>query len=150
MDREEPQDGVHDDLPASAVELAARVRVARAYCGKSQGYMAALLDMSVTTYKRLERGSRLPSLDEQTIIAEACGVPLTFLQLGWTAYAEGEDERRDLLIPLLRSLDDRFDAMVSEVVSTMLETSDARAAAGRPRRTRSRGAGRAEARSSAS
>lgn len=146
MAHDDEEDVVLDGDDHLAHESAARIRAARAYAGKSQGYMSALLDMSVTTYKRLERGSRLASLDEQTLIAEGCEVPISFLQLGFCGTADGDDERRDLLIALLRSLDDRFDAMVSEVVDTMLQTQGSRDAAGKPRRTRSRGAGRAVAR----
>lgn len=147
MDRAEDEDVVVEHVPDNAAELAARIRAARAYAGRSQNYMAAQLGgMSVTTYKRLERGTRLASLDEQTTIAEACEVPLAFLQQGFPGSGSDDDNRRDLLIALLRSLDDRFDAMVAEVVDTMLLTEPSKQAAGKPRRSRPRGAGRGEAR----
>lgn len=135
MDREISDDKVCE----GAIELGARIRAARAYAGHSQGSLAAALGMSRTTYKRLERGTRLPSMDEQHVIAETCGVPLDFLVVGFAA----ESERRDLLIALLRSLDDRFDAMVAEVVHTMLRTATPREASS-TRRSRSRGVGRPE------
>jgi transcriptional regulator with XRE-family HTH domain len=83
-------------------QYAGRVRAARAYANASQLEMAHLLDMSLTTYKRLESGARAPSLDEQVLIASHCEVPLSFLQFGWSVVGSADAKRELLLTGLMR------------------------------------------------
>lgn len=118
------------------LQHAARVRAARAFRDASQADMAQLLGVSVTTYKRLERGTRVPSLDEQYAIADYCGVPLAFLQTGFDA-PEDDDARREEAAALLASLHSRFRGLQDEVIAAVTTR---RGPARKPRRN-GRGAG---------
>jgi hypothetical protein len=55
--------------------------------------MAAILEMSEKTYKLTELGQRAPKRSELLAVAEACEVPMWFLEGGWDnwrAIAPGE------------------------------------------------------------
>jgi transcriptional regulator with XRE-family HTH domain len=105
--------------------------------------MAAALGLSLATYKRLERGLREASVDEQISLAECTGVPLWFLQVGF-AGGDDDEQRRELLVALLRSLDDRFAGIVTDVVAGVSEVERVHARSER-RRSRATAAARLSA-----
>lgn len=63
---------------------AARVRAARAHADMDQTTLGEALGKSVYTVKRLERGQRDISDAELEIVAQATGVPVSFLLGGFT------------------------------------------------------------------
>lgn len=88
---------------ASATEVAARVRAARAWSGKEQGALATELDMSAATLRRLEAGQRAASRAELERIAKLTNVPLRFLEDGFgPEAASGESGIGDQHLELLR------------------------------------------------
>jgi transcriptional regulator with XRE-family HTH domain len=71
--------------------LASRIRAARAYAGLKQIELADLLELGAMTYKRTELGQREVPRRELLAIAEACEVPMWFLEGGWEGRGEGQD-----------------------------------------------------------
>lgn len=55
--------------------------------------MAAVLQMSDKTYKLIELDHREPKRSELLAIAEACEVPMWFLEGGWDNYPGSVDEQ---------------------------------------------------------
>lgn len=68
------------------VDLPPRLRAARAFAGLSQPELADKLELGEVTYKLSERGKRRPPRRELLAIAEACEVPMWFLEGGWENY----------------------------------------------------------------
>lgn len=65
-------------------EIGRRVRAARAYAGfRNRAALAARLELSKETVQRIEGGQREVKRSELLAIAEACGVPMWFLEDGW-------------------------------------------------------------------
>lgn len=69
------------------------IRAARAYAEKTQPDMAAVLEMSVKTYKWIEMDRREAKRSELLAIAEACEVPMWFLEGGWGNYPGSVDDQ---------------------------------------------------------
>lgn len=67
-------------------ELPARLRAARAYAGFTQPDLAARLELGEVTYANSERGLRTVARRELLAIAEACDVPMWFLEDGWEGW----------------------------------------------------------------
>ena len=65
-------------------EIGRRIRAARAFGGfSSRLELATRLQMSKETLQRIEAGQREPKRSELLAIAEACDVPMWFLDHGW-------------------------------------------------------------------
>jgi transcriptional regulator with XRE-family HTH domain len=79
---------------------AARARAARAFADMSQAAVAEALGVSHITIKRMERGAKDISMDELWSIADACGVPRSFMDSGFETVPEE-----------LRSIHQRFDRL---------------------------------------
>jgi transcriptional regulator with XRE-family HTH domain len=73
------------------VDLPSRLRAARAYAGLSQPELAKKLELGEVTYKLSERGKRHVPRRELLAIAEACEVPMWFLEGGWNSYPGSVD-----------------------------------------------------------
>ena len=75
-------------MPTSNVSLRAhcaqRVRAARGWANMSQPELAAALEMSVASVRRIEQERRDVSTAELVHIGEVCGVPRKFMLYGWT------------------------------------------------------------------
>jgi len=68
---------------------AARARAARAYAGLSQPKLAGLLQTSVETLSRLENARKTEiTIEELWAIADACGVPRSFMEFGFEVVAD--------------------------------------------------------------
>jgi transcriptional regulator with XRE-family HTH domain len=86
--------------------IARRLRAARGYGKLSQPALAQELEISEGTVKNIELGKRAPKRSELLAIAEACSVPMWFLERGWNGWqettaagdvdAEGKAALRDL------------------------------------------------------
>lgn len=104
-------------------EITKRVRAARSYAGITQEDMAARLDMSPVTYKRIEQGRRPISLTELDRIAEITGWPREMFH-GELALGAGDDREeleavRDSIQGLVARLEDieyRIRTDVNEIV----------------------------------
>lgn len=68
--------------------IGAHVRAARAYADLPQTTLADALGCSVETYQRIEGGLRLAKPGERLLIAQMCGVPVSFLTDGFVDVAE--------------------------------------------------------------
>lgn len=87
------------------------IRAARAYAGLKQEDLAAALDMSVVTYKRIESGKREPSAVELERIAELTGWPVELFYRDVAAAAPGAEKEeleglRDSIQGLVHRLED--------------------------------------------
>lgn len=70
----------------TAAELPPRLRAARAYAGLTQPELASRIELGQVTYALSEKGQRSTPRRELLAIAEACGVPMWFLEGGWDAW----------------------------------------------------------------
>lgn len=79
-----------------SLEFGNRIRAARGFAGgKSQQELAEALEMSDRTFKEIELGRRKAKRSELLAIAEACEVPLWFLERGWEGWRGSlEDDAR--------------------------------------------------------
>jgi transcriptional regulator with XRE-family HTH domain len=66
------------------LDVAGRVRAARAAAGLTREALAEPLGCSVNTIARIEGGEREPKGAELERIARLCDVPLWFLRDGWS------------------------------------------------------------------
>jgi transcriptional regulator with XRE-family HTH domain len=73
-------------------ESGRRIRAARGYGKKSQPDIAKVLEVSDGTVKNIELGRREPKRSELLAIAEACEVPMWFLEGGWDGWRKSVDE----------------------------------------------------------
>jgi transcriptional regulator with XRE-family HTH domain len=79
-------------------EIPARLRAARAYAELSQPELAERIQLGEVTYAKCERGQRAVPRRELLAIAEACGVPMWFLEGGWDGWrGDVEDAARQAL-----------------------------------------------------
>jgi transcriptional regulator with XRE-family HTH domain len=69
-------------------ELGRRIKAARGYAGLSQPALAAALEIGEQTEKRIELGQRPAKRSELLAIAEACNVPMWFLESGWNGWQD--------------------------------------------------------------
>jgi len=70
-----------------ASEIGRRVRTARAYGGfRNRATLAEHLELSKETLQRIEGGQREVKRSELLAIAEACEVPMWFLEGGWEGW----------------------------------------------------------------
>lgn len=73
-----------------------RIRAARAYAGfRNRAELAERLELSKETVQRIEVGQREIKRSELLAIAEACEVPMWFLEEGWDGWrtvAAGDEE----------------------------------------------------------
>src|SRR4051812_44823552 len=69
-------------------ESGRRIRAARAYGRLSQPDLAKVLEASEGTVKNIELGKREPKRSELLAVAEACKVPMWFLERGWDGWRE--------------------------------------------------------------
>ena len=68
-------------------EIGRRVRAARAYAGfRNRATLAQRLELSKETVQRIEGGEREVKRSELLAIAEACEVPMWFLEGGWEGW----------------------------------------------------------------
>jgi transcriptional regulator with XRE-family HTH domain len=68
-------------------EIGRRVRAARAYAGfRNRAALAERLELSKETVQRIEGGRREVKRSELLAIAEACEVPMWFLEEGWEGW----------------------------------------------------------------
>ena len=68
-------------------ETGRRIRTARAYAGfRNRSSLAERLEVSKETVQRIEGGQREVKRSELLAIAEACGVPMWFLEGGWEGW----------------------------------------------------------------
>lgn len=68
-------------------ETGRRIRTARAYGGfRNRATLAERLEVSKETVQRIEGGQREVKRSELLAIAEACGVPMWFLEDGWEGW----------------------------------------------------------------
>ena len=76
-------------------DLPRRIRAARAYAGLSQIEMAKVLELGESTYKLSELGQRSIEIPRRELlaIAEACDVPMWFLEGGWDGWRASTIER---------------------------------------------------------
>lgn len=77
-------------------ETSRRIRAARAYAGfRNRAALAERLELSKETLQRIEVGQREVKRSELLAIAEACEVPMWFLEGGWEGWhaldRRGED-----------------------------------------------------------
>ena len=82
-------------------ETGRRLKAARGYGGLSQPALARALEVSEGTIKNIELGKRPPRRSELLAIAEACEVPMWFLEGGWEGWrgsvdAKAQDALTDL------------------------------------------------------
>jgi transcriptional regulator with XRE-family HTH domain len=71
----------------SKSETGRRIRTARAYAGlRNRSTLAERLEVSKETVQRMEGGQREVKRSELLAIAEACGVPMWFLENGWEGW----------------------------------------------------------------
>lgn len=70
----------HDPM-TSSIEIARRVRAARAYAGLSVKELATRIGLGLQTIKRIEAGKRTARRFEVWAIAEACGLPREFFEV---------------------------------------------------------------------
>lgn len=66
--------------------LERRINAARAYAGFNQDALAQRVELSKRTLKRAEKGERPLYRREVLAIAEACDVPVWFLESGWDGW----------------------------------------------------------------
>ncbi|HST69074.1 MAG TPA: helix-turn-helix transcriptional regulator [Solirubrobacterales bacterium] len=72
----------------AATEIGRRVRAARAYAGfRNRATLAQRLELSKETLQRIEGGEREVKRSELLAIAEACEVPMWFLEGGWEGWS---------------------------------------------------------------
>jgi len=70
-------------------EIGRRIRTARAYAGfRNRANLAERLELSKETVQRIESGEREVKRSELLAIAEACEVPMWFLEKGWEGWRE--------------------------------------------------------------
>lgn len=94
-------------------DLQRRLRAARGYAGLSQKDIANRLEISDKTYKLTELGERSLKRPELLAIAEACDVPMWFLEGGWEGWRREVDELgRQALRDLESSEDEKGDTDV--------------------------------------
>jgi len=68
-------------------EIGRRIRTARAYAGfRNRANLAERLELSKETVQRIESGEREVKRSELLAIAEACEVPMWFLESGWEGW----------------------------------------------------------------
>lgn len=71
-----------------------RLRAARAFADLTQPELAAKIELGEVTYASSERGQRSVPRRELLAIAEACEVPMWFLEGGWEGWrAPARSER---------------------------------------------------------
>lgn len=71
-------------------EQGRRIRAARVYAGiDARPALAEILEMSEPTLQRIENGDRPVKRAELLAIAEACEVPMWFLENGWQGWMKG-------------------------------------------------------------
>jgi transcriptional regulator with XRE-family HTH domain len=70
----------------SVTDQGKRLRAARGFGGFSQPELAKKLEISDKTYKLTELGQRAAKRPELLAIAEACEIPMWFLEGGWGNY----------------------------------------------------------------
>lgn len=66
--------------------LPRRIKTARVYAGFTQLDLADAVEMGESTYKLTELGDRQPKRSELLAVAEACRVPMWFLDHGWDGW----------------------------------------------------------------
>jgi transcriptional regulator with XRE-family HTH domain len=66
---------------SSSIEVARRVRAARAYAGLSVNELAGRIGLGLQTIKRIESGKRTARRFEVWAIAEACNLPREFFEI---------------------------------------------------------------------
>jgi transcriptional regulator with XRE-family HTH domain len=90
--------------PLEVVEVARRVRAARAYAQLTVGELADRIGLGAQTIKRIEAARRNPRLHEVWAIAEACGLPRAFFELQFS----GLIDRAELVVGVLSDIDARL------------------------------------------
>jgi transcriptional regulator with XRE-family HTH domain len=73
-------------------DLPARLRAARAFADLTQPELAAKIELGEVTYASSERGQRAAPRRELLAIAEACKVPMWFLEHGWEGWRGSVDD----------------------------------------------------------
>lgn len=73
-------------------ESGRRIRAARGYAKLSQPDLAKVLEVSDGTVKNIELGRREPKRSELLAIADACKVPIWFLERGWEGWRGDVDD----------------------------------------------------------
>ena len=90
-----------DSLPVTPaptlMEVARRVRAARAYAGLSVAELADRLGMGVQTIKRVESARRAARRFELAAIAEACELPRAFFEVDFDDLCGEATAQRELL-----------------------------------------------------
>lgn len=69
--------------------LPSRLRAARAFAGLTQPELADKIELGQVTYALSEKGQRETPRRELLAIAEACEVPMWFLEHGWKGWMKG-------------------------------------------------------------
>lgn len=70
-------------------DIGRRIRAARAYGGfRNRAALAERLELSKETVQRIEGGRREVKRSELLAIAEACEVPMWFLEEGWEGWEQ--------------------------------------------------------------
>lgn len=76
----------------NAGETGRRIRAARTYGGfAGRADFAKVLDISKETLQRIEEGKRAAKRSELLAIAEACEVPMWFLEGGWEGWRRSDE-----------------------------------------------------------
>jgi len=78
-------------------ELGRRIRAARVYAGfDGRPELAKILETSEPTLQRIELGDRAVKRPELLAIAEACKVPMWFLERGWDGWRSTEPSEGEM------------------------------------------------------
>lgn len=104
-------------------ELAARVRAAEAYAGFEHASLEERTGLGKATIQRMGSpgNSRVPNLEERQKIADACGVPRSFMEQGFYVFpdAPGTEEGETLHAQLAR-----HEQLIRKLVLTSLDADD--------------------------
>ena len=88
-------------------EIAGRLRAARGYAGLRQPELAAALGVSLATLSRMENGRTTVSDNTRREVAAICGVPATFMEVGFDPFrVPGAETVTDRLTAIERRVED--------------------------------------------
>jgi transcriptional regulator with XRE-family HTH domain len=98
--------------------LNARARACRAYAGIKEKALAEATGIEPPRMRRILRPSKpaQPTMDELTAIAEACGVPHVFVELGFAALPGDEPDITERVQALEAKMDTVLDIIGTRVV----------------------------------
>jgi len=100
------------------------VRAARAYADLSPADLAARLHVSRDVVWRMEAGRRLPDADERDAIAQACGVPVAFLESGFAGIEDPITDTDRRVLELEARVDERLAAIEAKLGLTETDAGD--------------------------